>query len=172
MSRLRQDRATSCRIQSLQTNAGPLLVLSCCHWYGPGTRFRPQAHCCPCNRGTAHFSIVQSGIENYQVIKAIHYFIKGPNTLNHQIKPENSKVYRISFSSKKDLNFIIKIFDNNLLGLKKLQFNHWKSYIISKTKNSASNIILPKVSNNNNNNNNNNYKNNNNYNNNNESRFK
>jgi len=76
------------------------------------------------NRGTAHFSIVQSGIENYQVIKAIHYFIKGPNTLNHQIKPENSKVYRISFSSKKDLNFIIKIFDNNLLGLKKLQFNH------------------------------------------------
>ena len=102
--------------------------------------------------GTAHFSIVQSGIENYQIIKAIHYFIKGPDSLNHQIKPENSKVYRISFSSKKDLNFIINFFDNNnLLGLKKLQFDNWKSYIISKMNDSAPNVILPKVSNNNNN---------------------
>ena len=102
--------------------------------------------------GTAHFSIVQSGIENYQIIKAIHYFIKGPDSLNHQIKPENSKVYRISFSSKKDLNFIIKIFDNNhLLGFKKLQYDNWKSYIISKINDSAPNVILPKVSNSNNN---------------------
>jgi hypothetical protein len=100
-------------------------------------------------RGTAHFSIVQSGIENYQIIKAIHYFIKGPDSLNHKIKPENSKVYRIYFSSKKDLNFIIIFFDNNLLGLKKLQFDNWKSYIISKRNDSASNVILPKVSNNN-----------------------
>jgi hypothetical protein len=100
-------------------------------------------------RGTAHFSIVQSGIENSQIIKAIHYFIKGPDSLNHQIKPENSKVYRISFSSKKDLNFIRIFFDNNLLGLKKLQFDNWKSYIISKMNDSAPNVILPKVSNNN-----------------------
>ena len=75
-------------------------------------------------RGTAQFSIVQSGLENYHIIKAIHYFIKGPESINHQIKPENSKVYRISFSSKKDLNFIINFFDNNLLGLKKLQFDN------------------------------------------------
>ena len=102
------------------------------------------------SKGTAHFSIVQSGIENYQIIKAIHYFIKGPESLNHQIKPENSKVYRISFSSKKDLNFIIKFFDHNLLGLKKLQFDNWKSYIISKINDSAPNVILHKVSNNNN----------------------
>ena len=103
-------------------------------------------------KGTAHFSIVQSGIENYQIIKAIHYFIKGPDSLNHQIKAENSKVYRISFSSKKDLNFIINFFDNNnLLGLKKLQFDNWKSYLISKMNDSAPNVILPKVSNNNNN---------------------
>jgi len=70
-------------------------------------------------RGTHHYSIVQSGIENDQIIKAIHYFIKGPESLNYEIKPENSKVYRISFSSKKDLNFIIKFFDNKLLGFKK-----------------------------------------------------
>ena len=101
-------------------------------------------------KGTTHFSIVQSGIENYQIIKAIHYFIKGPDSLNHKIKPENSKVYRISFSSKKDLNFIIFFFDNKLLGLKKLQFDNWKSYIISKMNDSAPNVILPKVSNNNN----------------------
>jgi len=70
-------------------------------------------------RGTHHYSIVQSGIENDKIIKAIHYFIKGPESLNYEIKPENSKVYRISFSSKKDLNFIIKFFDNKLLGFKK-----------------------------------------------------
>ena len=76
-------------------------------------------------KGTAHFSIVQSGHENYQIIKAIHYFIKGPDSLNHKIKPENSKIYRISFSSKKDLNFIINFFENNkLLGLKKLQYDN------------------------------------------------
>ena len=27
-------------------------------------------------KGQAHFSIVQSGIENYQIIKAIHYLQK------------------------------------------------------------------------------------------------
>jgi hypothetical protein len=100
-------------------------------------------------KGSAHFSLVQSGIENYQIIKAIHYFIKGPDSLKHQIKAENSKVYRISFSSKKDLTFIIIFFDKNLLGLKKLQFDNWKSYIISKMNDSAPNVILPKVSNNN-----------------------
>ena len=109
-------------------------------------------------RGTAHFSIVQSGIENYQIIKAIHYFIKGPDSLNYQIKAENLKVYRISFSSKKDLNFIINFFDNNnLLGLKKLQYDNWKSYIFSKINDSAPNVIsakAAKVSNNNNDNNN------------------
>ena len=31
-------------------------------------------------RGTAHFSIVQSDIENSPIIKAIHYFIKGPES--------------------------------------------------------------------------------------------
>ena len=107
-------------------------------------------------RGTAYFSIVQSGIENYHLIKAIHYFFKGPESFNHQIKPENFEVYRISFSSKKDLNLIINFFDtNNLLGLKKLQYDSWKSYIISKINDSAPNVILSKVSNNNNDNNNN-----------------
>lgn len=99
-------------------------------------------------RGTAHFSIVQSDIENYPIIKAIHYFIKGPESLNYHIKPENSKVYRISFSSKKDLNFIINFFDNNLLGLKKLQFDNWKAYINSNINASAQNVILDKISNN------------------------
>jgi len=70
-------------------------------------------------RDTYYYSIVQSGIENYQIIKAIHYFIKGSEFLNYEIKPENSKVYRISFSSKKYLNFIIKFFDNKLLRFKK-----------------------------------------------------
>jgi hypothetical protein len=107
-------------------------------------------------RGIAQFSIVQSGIENYHLIKAIHYFFKGPESFNHQIKPENFKVYRISFSSKRDLNLIINFFDtNNLVGLKKLQFDSWKSYIISKINDSAPNVILSKVSNNNNDNNNN-----------------
>ena len=102
-------------------------------------------------RGTAHFSIVQSGNDNYDIIKAIHYFIKGPDSINHQIKPENSKVYRISFSSKKDLKFITEFFEKNkLLGLKKLQFDNWKSYIVSKTNDSAPNVILTKVSNNDN----------------------
>ena len=72
------------------------------------------------SNGRAHYSIVQSGHENYHLIKAIHYFIKGPEYLNYEIKPESAKVYRISFSSKKDLNFIINFCDNNtLFGLKK-----------------------------------------------------
>jgi LAGLIDADG endonuclease len=104
------------------------------------------------SNGRAHYSIVQSGHENSQIIKAIHYFIKGPEYLNHQIKPETEQIYRISFSSKKDLLFIIEFFENNkLLGLKKLQFDNWKSYIISNNniKSSAPNVILSKVSNNN-----------------------
>src|SRR6266481_170274 len=110
--------------------------------------------------GKAYYSIVQSGHENYQIIKAIHYFIKGPEYLNYKIKPENKKIYRISFSSKKDLLFIIEFFESNkLLGLKKLQFDNWKSYIISNNNinSSAPNVILSKVSNDNllNNNNNN-----------------
>ena len=108
-------------------------------------------------RGSAHFSIVQSGIENYPIIKAIHYLIKGSDSLNYQIKPENSKVFRISFSSKKDLNFIINFFENNnLLGLKKIQFDSWKPYVLNKIKGSAPNIIQPKISNINISNNNNN----------------
>ena len=99
-------------------------------------------------RGMAHFSIVKSDIENSPIIKAIHYFIKGPESLNYHIKPENSKVYRISFSSKKDLNFIINFCDNNFLGLKKLQFDNWKAYINSHIKASAPNVILDKRSNN------------------------
>jgi hypothetical protein len=59
------------------------------------------------------------------LIKAIHYFIKGNDYINHIIKVEKSKVYRFSFSSKKDLDFIIKFFDNNLLlGFKKLQYEN------------------------------------------------
>lgn len=80
--------------------------------------------------GRCHFSIVQSGHENYQIIKSIHYLIKGSESLNHKINPENDKVYRISFSSKKDLLFIVEFFEKNkLLGLKKLQFDNWKSKI-------------------------------------------
>jgi hypothetical protein len=96
--------------------------------------------------GTAHYSIVQSGLENYQIIKAIHYFFKGKDSFNYKIKPENSKVHRISFSSKKDLNLIINFFDNNLLGLKKLQFDNWKSYIMTNKNNyiSAPNVISDK----------------------------
>ena len=104
------------------------------------------------SNGKAYYSIVQSGHENYHIIKAIHYFIKGSEYLSHQIKPENEKIYRISFSSKKDLLFIINFFENNkLLGLKKLQFDSWKSYIIgdNKINCSAPNVILSKVSNNN-----------------------
>ena len=67
--------------------------------------------------GKAHYSIVQSGHENYQIIKAIHYFIKGPESYTHQINPENSKVYRISFSSHKDLNTIINFFAGGRPGL-------------------------------------------------------
>lgn len=99
-------------------------------------------------RDTAQCSIVQSDIENYPIIKAIHYFIKGPESLNYHIKPENSKVYRISFSSKKELNFILNFVDNNLLGLQKLQFDNWKAYINSNIKASAPNVILYKRSNN------------------------
>ena len=102
------------------------------------------------SNGRAHFSIVQSGLENYQIIKAIHYFIKGPLSLQYKIKPENFKVYRISFSSKIDLNIIINFFENNqLLGLKKLQFDNWKSYIFSNNiiKHKAPNINLTKISN-------------------------
>lgn len=99
----------------------------------------------------AHFSIVQSGHENYNLIKVIHYFIKGSLSVDKKIKPENSKVYRISFSSKNDLMFIINFFENNqLLGLKKLQFDNWKSYILSNNNlnSSAPNVILSKISNN------------------------
>ena len=31
------------------------------------------------------------------MLTAIHYFIKGPDSLNHQIKPENSKVSAIEY---------------------------------------------------------------------------
>jgi len=103
------------------------------------------------SNGRGHYSIVQSGHENYHLIKAIHYFIKGSLSLHHQIKPANSKVYRVSFSSKIDLMFILNFFENNqLLGLKKLQFDNWKSDIISNynINSSAPNVILSKVSNN------------------------
>ena len=106
------------------------------------------------SNGRAHYSIVQSGLENAQTIKAIHYFIKGPESLDYKVSIENDKVYRISFSSKKDLLFIINFFENNeLLGLKKLQFDNWKSYVLSKNINnninsSAPNVILSKFSNN------------------------
>ena len=106
------------------------------------------------SNGKAHYSIVQSGHENSQIIKAIHYFIKGPESLNHLINAEAEKVYRVSFSSKKDLIFILNFFENNqLLGLKKLQFDNWKSYIYNKSNNninsSAPNVKLSKVSDNN-----------------------
>jgi hypothetical protein len=103
------------------------------------------------SNGKAHYSIVQSGHENSHIIKAIHYFIKGSLYLDHKINPENSKVYRISFASKIDLLFIMNFFENNkLLGLKKLQFDNWKSYIISNNNinSSAPNVILSKLSNN------------------------
>ena len=106
------------------------------------------------SNGRAHYSIVQCGLENAQIIKAIHYFIKGPESLDYKVSIENDKVYRISFSSKKDLLFIINFFENNeLLGLKKLQFDNWKSYVLSKNINnninsSAPNVILSKFSNN------------------------
>jgi LAGLIDADG endonuclease len=81
-------------------------------------------------RGTAHYSIVQSYIENYPIIKAIHYFIKGVEFKNHIINPENNKVYRVSFSSKQDINFITKFFDSyKLYGSKKVQYDHWKSQL-------------------------------------------
>jgi hypothetical protein len=35
---------------------------------------------------TAHFSIVQSDIENYHIIKAIHYFIKGPEHVYEELE--------------------------------------------------------------------------------------
>lgn len=77
------------------------------------------------SNGSDYYSIVQSGHENYHIIKAIYYFIKGSKSFNYQIKPENSKVSRISFSSKKDLLFILNFFYyNQLLGLKKLQFEN------------------------------------------------
>lgn len=101
--------------------------------------------------GKAHYSIVQSGHENYHLIKAIHYFIKGPLSFDHQINPENSIVYRASFSSKKDLIVILNFFENNqLLGLKKLQFDKWRLYINNNynLNSSASNVLLSKVSNN------------------------
>nr|YP_010714084.1 LAGLIDADG homing endonuclease [Fuscoporia gilva]WDD39647.1 LAGLIDADG homing endonuclease [Fuscoporia gilva] len=107
------------------------------------------------SKGTAHFSIVQSGIENYHLIKAIHYFIKGKESFNHQIKPENSNVYRISFSSKKDLNFIVNFFENNkLLGLKNLQFENWKQIItnINKIKTISNSISYNNKNSNNDNN--------------------
>jgi hypothetical protein len=100
-------------------------------------------------KGTAHYSIVQSGHENYNLIKAIHYFIKGPSSFDHKINPEDSKVYRISFSSRTDLTFILNFFENNnLLGLKKIQFDIWKSYVINNDKiiSSAPNVLLPKIS--------------------------
>ena len=63
---------------------------------------------------------MQSGHENYQIIKAIHYFIKGPESLTYKINPEAEKVYRISLSSKKDILFILDFFEKNkLLGYKK-----------------------------------------------------
>jgi hypothetical protein len=113
--------------------------------------------------GSAHYSIVQSGIENYNLIKAIHYFIKGSSSFDNKIISEDSKVYRISFSSKIDLTFIMNFFDiNQLLGLKKIQYDNWRSYVINNNKiiSSAPNVLLSKISTNkvltNTNNNNNN----------------
>jgi hypothetical protein len=101
--------------------------------------------------GSAHYSIVQSGHENYNLIKAIHYFIKGSSSFDHKINPEDSKVYRVSFSSKVDLTFIMNFFDKNLLlGLKKIQYDKWRSYVIENNKviTSAQNISVSNLSNN------------------------
>lgn len=101
--------------------------------------------------GSAHYSIVQSGHENYNLIKAIHYFVKGSSSFDHKINPEDSKVYRVSFSSKVDLTFILKFFDKNqLLGLKKIQYDKWRSYVIENNKvfSSAPNVSVSNISNN------------------------
>jgi hypothetical protein len=100
--------------------------------------------------GRAHYSIVQSGHENYNLIKAIHYFIKGSSSFDHKINPEDSKVYRVSFSSKVDLTFIMDFFDKNqLLGLKKIQYDKWRSYVIENNKvfSSAPNVSVSNLSN-------------------------
>jgi hypothetical protein len=66
-----------------------------------------------------------------------------------QLMPAAHKQGRQKTRAKeKDLNFIIIFFDNNLLGLKKLQFDNWKAYINSNIKASAQNVILDKRSNN------------------------
>lgn len=101
--------------------------------------------------GSAHYSIVQSGHENYNLIKVIHYFIKGSSSFDHKINPEDSKVYRVSFSSKVDLTFIMNFFDKNqLLGLKKIQYDKWRSYVIENNKvfSSAPNVSVSNISNN------------------------
>ena len=50
-------------------------------------------------RGTAHFSIVQSGNDNYEIIKAICYIITG--RLPSDIKPCDADCYQLTLSSKR-----------------------------------------------------------------------
>nr|YP_009926577.1 hypothetical protein [Wolfiporia cocos]QNH92641.1 hypothetical protein [Wolfiporia cocos] len=103
-------------------------------------------------KGTVHFSIVQSGHEDYHIIKAIHYFIKGPDSFDHIINPEEIMVYRISFSAKEDLKIIIGFYNHNkLLGLKLIQYTKWLAYINKhntlefkkRIKNNSKKAILP-----------------------------
>lgn len=81
------------------------------------------------NDGSAFFQIRQTGIEAYEIIKAICLVIAKREA--YVIKPDKSNSYQLSLSSKKDIQSVINFFssikNHELIGYKLIQYNIWLS---------------------------------------------
>lgn len=79
--------------------------------------------------GSAFFQIRQTGIEAYDIIKAICIVIAKREA--RTIKPDKYNSYQLSLSSKKDIQCVIDFFssvkNHKLIGYKLIQYNIWLS---------------------------------------------
>lgn len=95
------------------------------------------------NNGSAFFQIRQTGIEAYDIIKAICLVIAKREA--YIIKPDRSDSYQLSLSSKKDIQSVIDFFssvkNHELIGYKLIQYNIWISKL--KTTTRYKNLIFP-----------------------------
>ena len=84
------------------------------------------------NNGSASFQIRQTGIEAYEIIKAICIIIAKKNV--NIIKPDNSNSYQLTLTSRKDLQNVINFFSSplniELKGYKLIQYKNWLKKII------------------------------------------
>jgi hypothetical protein len=83
--------------------------------------------------GSANYQIRQTGIEAYEIIKAICLVIT--NREANIIKPDKSNSYQLSLSSRKDIQSVIDFFasplNHELIGYKRTQYLLWLDELLS-----------------------------------------